>query len=93
MNGLLTDIYEAIPGLTLTKATISNFFMLETILWQFFVEHARSLLQGYPFTVGVIISYIKLKQIETSNIVSIANGKYLAIDNDRIRSSLVLSRG
>jgi V/A-type H+/Na+-transporting ATPase subunit C len=89
VSGLLTRFYERIPMLNLTKETVSNMYMLEMVLWQFFVDHLRGLLQGYPFSIGAVLSYFYLKKIETDNIITIINGKYLAIDRDRIRDSLV----
>jgi len=91
ISGLLTRFYERIPTLTFTRETVSNLYMLESVLWQFFVDHLRALLQGFPFSIGAVLSYIKLKQIETNNIISILNGKYLAVDRDRIRSSLIVA--
>ena len=89
ISGLLTRFYERIPTLNLTKESVSNMYMLESVLWQFFVDHLRALLQGYPFSIGTVLSYLYLKKIETDNIISIINGKYLAVDRDRIRNSLI----
>ena len=89
ISGLLTRFYERIPMLKLTKESVSNMHMLESVLWQFFVDHLRALLGGYPFSIGTVLSYIYLKKIETDNIITIINGKYLAVDRDRIRGSLI----
>ncbi len=89
LTGLLTRYYQRIPTLKPTKEIISNLRMLESILWQFLINEIKRALQGFPFTIGTIIAYLKMRKIEFSNIVSILNGKKYNLSAEKIEESLI----
>jgi len=66
----------------------SRLSMIENILHEIMIEEARKALAGYPFTIGIIISYFVLKRNEIKRIQTILNAKQYGILPDRIRGLL-----
>lgn len=62
--------------------------MLEGMLRQIRREKTLSLLQGYPFTIGVILAYIFLKRKEIGALISILNAHYYGLSPSEMREGL-----
>lgn len=57
----------------------NKMILIHDVLNEFMLIEIRNTLSHYPFTIGIIIVYFLLKEIETNNIISILNLKYYDI--------------
>ena len=55
---------------------------IERFLRQVLMSEVRKALRGYPFTVGVILGYLTMKQQETRLLMSLYHGKRLGMTTD-----------
>jgi V/A-type H+-transporting ATPase subunit C len=63
---------------------------LETALLKILATQTRKMMMGYPFHIGTVAGFLALKEIETGNLKSIAEGKRHALLEGEIRDSLLL---
>ncbi len=71
-NISLADIFE------------KNEYMLEISLYGILYEETKKILSGFPFTIGIILSYVILKNREIKNIISIINAKNYGLQKEEI---------
>jgi V/A-type H+-transporting ATPase subunit C len=81
------------PGLsTLLSAqgsdSTSRLLMISQMLKEIIKHETKRILEGYPFTVGIILSYFILKQDELNKIRMILNAKQYGIEQERIESMI-----
>ena len=79
------------PGLSAllssqTPDSISRLLLIRRILEEIMKHEVHHILVGYPFTIGIILSYFILKQNELSKIRTILNAKHYHIEQERIES-------
>jgi len=65
-------------------AAIRSLAFLESLLQQMLLGESRRILGGYPFTIGVILSYFILSRQEARSITTVLNGKYYQLSPERI---------
>ena len=90
LQGLVTSKY---PGLTAllsaqTSDSTSRLMLIRRMLQEIIRHEVRRILAGYPFTVGIILSYFILKQEELKKIRMILNAKQYGIGQERIESMI-----
>ncbi len=90
LHGLVTSKY---PGLTAllsaqTSDSTSRLMLIRRMLQEIIRHEVRRILAGYPFTVGIILSYFILKQDELKKIRMILNAKQYGIGQERIESMI-----
>ncbi len=66
----------------------SRLVLLERILEQIMLTEVRHILSGYPFTIGIILSYFILKRNEIKKVMTILNAKFYQLPEERIKSVL-----
>jgi vacuolar-type H+-ATPase subunit C/Vma6 len=66
-----------------TKLT-ARLTMIERILDEIMRIEVRKILTGYPFTIGIILSYFILKTNEIRKIMTVLNAKFYDWPEDRI---------
>jgi V/A-type H+-transporting ATPase subunit C len=66
----------------------SRLVLLERILEQIMLTEVRHILSGYPFTIGIILSYFILKRTEIKTVMTILNAKFYQLPEERIKSVL-----
>lgn len=66
----------------------STFFLFEELLKQILLKEIARIKTGYPFTIGIFLAYIILKQKELKKIISILNGKFYELPDDQIQGAL-----
>jgi V/A-type H+-transporting ATPase subunit C len=62
--------------------------MLEVLVGEMAVETARSILSGYPFSIGCIFAFYLLKRTELTNLNTVFAGKSLGADESEISGRL-----
>ena len=80
--GLSTLLSSQAPDST------SRLLLIRRILEEIMKHEVHRLLSGYPFTIGVILSYFILKQNELKKIMTILNAKQYGIEPGRIESMM-----
>ena len=70
------------------KNDISQLKLITAFLDDVLDREIKKLLVGYPFTIGIILAYVMVKQREISNLVQILNGKYYKLDSGRLSTIL-----
>lgn len=88
MTALLTGAYGSLPP-QVTVAPRAPFERLEEFLKKTYVQQLRQALGGYPFTVGTVIAYLRLKKAEVSNLITILNAKAFHLPPEELESSIV----
>jgi V/A-type H+-transporting ATPase subunit C len=86
LQDILKSDYPGLGSLLSTQATdsISRLLLIERILEQILMHETRRILMGYPFTIGIVLSYFIFKKNEIKKIRSILNAKQYRIPEDRI---------
>ena len=51
-------------------------------------DRVHRILAGYPFTIGITLSYFVLKRNELKKIRTVLNAKYYGIEQERIESMI-----
>lgn len=64
------------PSTDHENAAIRSLAVLESLLQQMLLAESRRILGGYPFTIGVVLSYFLLSRQEARSITTVLNGKY-----------------
>ena len=81
------------PGLsTLLSSHLSDstsrLLLIRRILEEIMKHEVQRILAGYPFTIGIILSYFVLKRNELKKIRTILNAKHYRIEQERIESMI-----
>lgn len=71
-----------------TSDSTSRLLLIRRILDEIRKNEVHRILSGYPFTVGIILSYFVLKRDELKKIRTILNAKYYGIEQERIESMI-----
>ena len=89
MSALLTGVYAGLKETVRSQREVEAIHQLEELLKETYVQQLRKALGGYPFTVGTVIAYLRLKKTEVSNIITLLNGKALRLASEEIQGSIV----
>ena len=81
------------PGLTSllssqTTESSSKLLLIQRILEEIMKQEVKRILSGYPFTIGIILSYFILKSNEMKKIRKILNAKKYDLPPEKIESML-----
>ncbi|MBN1803742.1 MAG: V-type ATPase subunit [Sedimentisphaerales bacterium] len=81
------------PGLSTllssqTSDSTSRLLLIRRILEEIMKNEVHHILSGYPFTIGIILSYFILKRNELKKIRLILNAKKYGIEQERIESMI-----
>lgn len=81
------------PGLSAllssqTSDSTSRLLLIRRVLEEILKHEVQRILAGYPFTVGIILSYFILKADELRKIRTILNAKQYGIQQERIESMI-----
>jgi vacuolar-type H+-ATPase subunit C/Vma6 len=90
---LQTFIKSKYPGLSAllsshTSDSTSRLLLIRRILEEIMKHEVQRILTGYPFTIGIILSYFILKRNELKKIRVILNAKHYCIEEERIESMI-----
>jgi len=90
LQGLLRGNYPDISMLLSsdTHDRTSHLLLIERLLEQIMIHEVKKTLAGFPFTIGIILSYYILKRNEIRKIQTILNAKQYEISPDRIKGAL-----
>lgn len=70
--------------------TFKSLTDLEMGLLNILTYQTKKILMGYPFHIGTVAGFLALKEIETGNLKSIAEGKRHTLSEGQIRESLLV---
>jgi len=87
MTALLTGVYGSRPP-QVTVAPRAPFERLEEFLKKTYLQQLRQALGGYPFTIGTVIAYLRLKKAEVSNLITILNAKAFHLPPEELERSV-----
>ncbi len=81
------------PGLSAllssqTSDSTSRLLLIRRILEEIMKQEVQRILAGYPFTIGIVLSYFILKRNELKKVRTILNAKYYGIEQERIESMI-----
>ncbi len=87
LEGVIKKKYPGVATLlaTPTADTHSRLLLIERILEQILVHEVGRILAGYPFTIGIILSYFILKKNEVRMIRTVLLAKQYRLPKERIR--------
>lgn len=89
---LSTVLRAGYPGLAAlyrsSGGESSRLAMLESFMNELLLREVHRTLGGYPFTIGIVLSYFVLKQTEIRRIMTILNAKYYDVAEERIERLL-----
>ena len=90
LQGFIKKKYPELSALlsAQTSDSTSRLLLIRRILEEIRKHEVQRILSGYPFTVGIILSYFVLKRDELKKIRTILNAKYYGIGQERIESML-----
>ena len=71
-----------------SQSQMSRLVFLEKILGEIILSEIRRVLSGYPFTIGIVLSYFILKQRELRKVSAILNAKNFELTEERLQSLL-----
>ena len=88
LQGFVKSKYPGLSTLLSSQTTDSTarLLLIRRILEEIMKHEVQRILAGYPFTIGIILSYFILKRDELRKIRIILNAKQLRIQQDRIES-------
>lgn len=78
------------PGLSTLVASAkgsdstSKLLLVERVLSQIMQHEVQKILAGYPFTIGILLSYFILKRNEIKKVITILNAKMYNLDEESI---------
>jgi len=93
-NTLLGDVinkyYPGLSGMLSSPSADAGarLLLIERILEQIMSYEVRHILGGYPFTIGILLSYLVLKRNEMRRVMTILNAKLYGLPEDRIKAAL-----
>jgi vacuolar-type H+-ATPase subunit C/Vma6 len=90
LQGFVKSKYPGLSALlsSHTSDSTSRLLLIRRILEEIMKQEIHRILAGYPFTIGIILSYFVLKRNELKKIRTILNAKYYRIEQERIESML-----
>ncbi len=90
LQSLLKSKYPDISMLlsTDTRDRRSRLILIERLLEQIMIHEVKKTLAGFPFTIGIILSYYILKRNEIRKIQTILNAKHYELSSDRIKGAM-----
>jgi V/A-type H+-transporting ATPase subunit C len=59
---------------------IQRLTFLSSMLQEVLLHEVSRVLGGYPFSIGIVLAYLFLKQNETRMIVTVLNARFYALD-------------
>jgi len=72
-----------------SQSSVSNrILIIEGILQTILENEIRKMLSGYPFTIGIVVSYFLIKRREISRIMTILNAINYHLDQDSIKGKI-----
>ena len=71
-----------------TSDSSSRLLLIERILEQVMKHEIQRILQGYPFTIGIILCYFLLKKNEIAKVKTVLNAKHYGVSEERIEGML-----
>jgi V/A-type H+-transporting ATPase subunit C len=80
--GLSAMLASRAPAISGTPGISSRLLLIEQILEQIMTREIRRILAGYPFTIGIILSYFILRKNELNKVRAILNAKQYNISGD-----------
>ncbi len=90
LQGFVKSKYPGLSALLSSQTTdsTSRLLLIRRILEEIMKHEVQRILAGYPFTIGIILSYFVLKRNELKKIRTILNAKYYRIEQERIESMI-----
>jgi vacuolar-type H+-ATPase subunit C/Vma6 len=90
LQGFVKSKYPGLSALLSSQTTdsTSRLLLIRRILEEIMKHEVQRILAGYPFTIGIILSYFVLKRNELRKIRIILNAKQLRIEQERIESMI-----
>lgn len=90
LQGFVKSKYPGLSALLSFQTTdsTSRLLLIRRILEEIMKHEVQRILAGYPFTIGIILSYFILKRDELRKIRIILNAKQLRIQQERIESMI-----
>ena len=90
LQGFVKSKYPGLSALlsSHTSDSTSRLLLIRRILDEIMKHEVQRILAGYPFTIGIILSYFVLKRNELKKIRTILNAKYYYIEQERIESMI-----
>ncbi len=90
LQGFVKSKYPGLSALlsSHTSDSTSRLLLIRRILEEIMKHEVQRILAGYPFTIGIILSYFVLKRNELKKIRTILNAKYYRIEQERIESMI-----
>jgi len=90
LQGFVKSKYPGLSALlsSQTPDSTSRLLLIRRILEEIMKHEVQRILAGYPFTIGIILSYFILKRDELRKIRIILNAKQLRIQQERIESMM-----
>ncbi len=90
LQGFVKSKYPGLSALlsSHTSDSTSRLLLIRRILEEIMKHEVQRILAGYPFTIGIILSYFILKRDELRKIRIIVNAKQLRIQQERIESMI-----
>ncbi|MCK5568555.1 MAG: V-type ATPase subunit, partial [Spirochaetes bacterium] len=87
LQGVVKARYPGLSTLLSSQTTDSSsrLLLIERILERIMLHEIRRIMTGYPFTIGIILSYFILKKNEIKKVQTILNAKQYNIPVDRIK--------
>ncbi len=90
LMGVLKKHYSDLGSLTgeVRKNDVSQLKLITAFLDDVVDREIEKLLVGTPFTIGIILAYVMIKQREISSLVQILNGKHYKLESGRLNTFL-----
>jgi vacuolar-type H+-ATPase subunit C/Vma6 len=90
LQGFVKSNYPGLSALlsSHTSDSTSRLLLIRRILEEIMKHEVQRIMAGYPFTIGIILSYFVLKQNELKKIRVILNAKQLRIPQEQIESMI-----
>lgn len=89
ISALLTGVYRDLPRALQVEDEVEGLHLVEGLLRETYAQQLRKALGGYPFTIGTVIAYLRFRQIEVANIITILNAKALNVPTQEIETNVV----
>ncbi len=90
LQGFVKSKYPGLSALLSSQTTdsTSRLLLIRRILEEIMKHEVQCILAGYPFTIGILLSYFILKRNELRKIRTILNAKHYCIPQERIESMI-----
>lgn len=90
LQGFVKNKYPGLSALlsSQTPDSTSRLLLIRRILEEIIKSEVHHILVGYPFTIGIILSYFILKRNELKKVRTILNAKYYHLEQERIESMI-----